>query len=849
MVTDLTEVSWESKIKAFLHDPPDKSLCISGHKTRAEEILRTINIRGKNELVETADRWASSIQRISWEHGGKEPLIDFCGKEWGDVEYLSRPVFKHTLSGKTKDYIELNKNHLTEILEIEKQTIKNLTEGYGIKERYFRIWRYLRDELQESIGQNISRTVADEVVNLPADTRIPDHTIWDHLDVTSAIYGAMERGRPSLLMFKISPVQSFIINSRKEEDLWAGSHILSYLAYQGIKVIIERYGPDAFVYPYLRGLPFVDCDYFNGDRDLLRLATIPNKFLAIVAVEDCKLLKREIEASVKEAWDNLAGHVEDYVDDKEKFWRQIEAQWSVTIDVLEFPDNPPGFIEDNKSNLPLEVYEKYSNFMNNLNNISKYNLTPVDNYGLIFELLQSIVDYRSKHNKNHVSVLPEDKCTMCGERAAVTDRDNVHKLKNKLKKDEKLCGVCLVKRFYRDFVKKELWVTTGAKSVSEVAMMKGDYLEQIEKTDEYKQVINNFKQFDEFASIGWDVEYIYNIYNNKIDSITEGIQDTLPDKLFFDKNYFDEFIESMQQLRKKLKETYGAPPTYYGILLMDGDNMGMKLTGDDLKNFREYLHPEAKLPQDEAYNKIFDKKRRLTPTIHTAISRSLTEFALKDVVRIVGEHRGELIYTGGDDVLALLPTDRILDCAYKIQRSFNRDFDGEGWRQYPNSTMSAGIMIVKYNYPLYDALNRARKLENRAKEQGRNRFCIGFLKGSQMYETGAEWELLKQNDGFLKEFTNYILNEEISTKLIYDFMKLSREFKDLEEDAFKSLLKVELERHARKEFREKMKEEQGENWAENLANKLISARSSTDGSYLSIAVLLKILFEMKRDSQ
>ena len=310
--TDLAEVSWETKIKAFLHDPPDKSLCISGHIKRSEEILRAINISGRNDYVAKADRWASSIQRISWKYDGKEPLIDFCGKEWEKVEHIGQPVLRHTLSGKEKSYEILNKDHLNDILNLEKDTIRTLTDKHDIKKKYFRIWRYFKDELQKNIEENISKSVADEFVNLPADTRIPDHTIWDHLDVTSAIYGAMERGKPSLLMFKISPVQSFIINSRKEEDLWAGSHILSYLTYHGIKAIIERYGPDAFVYPYLRGLPLVDCDYFGNRNDSLRLATIPNKFLAIVSIEDAPMLKKGICDRINSSWNELAEHVEKY---------------------------------------------------------------------------------------------------------------------------------------------------------------------------------------------------------------------------------------------------------------------------------------------------------------------------------------------------------------------------------------------------------------------------------------------------------------------------------------------------------------------------------------------------------
>lgn len=844
---DLTEVSWENKIKAFLHDPPDKALCISGHIQRSSEILKSIHIGGKNDSVNKADRWASSIQRISWLSEGKEPLIDFCMKEWGDVEYTGQPVLKHTLSAAKKEYGTLNKNHLDKILEIEKQTIMALTEKAEVKDKYFKIWRYFKDELQKNIEMSISKDVAEDFVNLPADTRVPDHTIWDHLDVTSALYGAIERVKPSLLMFKISPVQSFITNSRKEEDLWAGSHIMSFLTFQGMKTIIDTYGPDAFVYPHLRGLPLMDLEYFKvDDKDSLRLATIPNKFLAIVSLKDADILETEIRGRVSNSWNNLAKYVIKNVVDEDEFRRQVEGQWRITIKTLEFPDDPAGFIERNKNNIPSEVYSRYSDFISNLKLITRYNLTPIDNYGLIFELLQSIVDYESKHTVSPVSLLPETKCTICGEKVAVTNAGK------KLKDNEKLCGVCLVKRYYRDsysdYVKKNFGVEINTISipVAEIAMRKGSYLEEIQRTEEYDRTLNAFKAFEEIADIGWDIEYLYDISRGKIEQLIEKLKKKLPDKLGFHNDYFTTIDSSMKYLKKNLS---GAPPSYYGILVMDGDNMGVKLRGDGLQYLEKYLHPSVVVPEGEAFSKVFETKRRLTPTIHTAISRSLMEFALNDITKIVEQHRGELIYTGGDDVLALLPTDTILKCANEIQQSFKKEFDG--WRQYPSGTMSAGILIVKYNYPLYDALEKARALEKTAKDNGRNRFCIGYLKGTQMYESGAKWDILTVDDGFFDVFLDYILKENISPKFIYDFMKLSNDF-EMDEDAFRSLLKVELDRHASKDFKKSMKERIGVKWNDEIARKLLSLKSFTDNistAYFSIAVLLKIFFEMKRDKQ
>jgi CRISPR-associated protein Cmr2 len=54
----------------------------------------------------------------------------------------------------------------------------------------------------------------ENYTDLPAETRMPDHTIWDHLDITSALVPTIESGA-ALLAFKVAPVQEFIEKSRK----------------------------------------------------------------------------------------------------------------------------------------------------------------------------------------------------------------------------------------------------------------------------------------------------------------------------------------------------------------------------------------------------------------------------------------------------------------------------------------------------------------------------------------------------------------------------------------------------------------------------------------------------------
>jgi CRISPR-associated protein Cmr2 len=58
---------------------------------------------------------------------------------------------------------------------------------------------------------------------LPADTRFPDHSIWQHNALTSALYSSMRLAgcadNIGLMVFSLAPVQGFIENARKLRDL------------------------------------------------------------------------------------------------------------------------------------------------------------------------------------------------------------------------------------------------------------------------------------------------------------------------------------------------------------------------------------------------------------------------------------------------------------------------------------------------------------------------------------------------------------------------------------------------------------------------------------------------------
>lgn len=149
---------------------------------------------------------------------------------------------------------------------------------------------------------------------------------------------------------------------------------------------------------------------------------------------------------------------------------------------------------------------------------------------------------------------------------------------------------------------------------------------------------------------------------------------------------------------------------YLAILHMDGDKMGVALSG--LTELKE----------------------------HQNFSKTLADFAHKhvpDVINREGGKAGRLVYAGGDDVLALLPLKHALKCADELRKAFVT-YVGMGM------TASAGIAITPIKLPLDFGLEMARKAESEAKEgYGRNAIAVTEAHGTGgRRHAGGKWHKL-----------------------------------------------------------------------------------------------------------
>ena len=197
------------------------------------------------------------------------------------------------------------------------------------------------------------------------------------------------------------------------------------------------------------------------------------------------------------------------------------------------------------------------------------------------------------------------------------------------------------------------------------------------------------------------------------------------------------------------------PVPYYAILQADGDRMGKAI------------------------------ERQTTFRDHQRLSQQLDQFAQRVRTIVERDHAGELIYSGGDDVLAFVPLHRAVACARDLAEEFQKqlaEFPVDDAGSIP--TLSAGIGISHFIDPLRGALNLARKAESLAKKE-RNSLAVIVDKRSgppvEVVGTGGTLDLR------LKHYVTMHRRDWVPDGAAYELRELGRLLERANEDEAKSL--------------------------------------------------------------
>ncbi|AFY51318.1 CRISPR-associated protein Cas10/Cmr2, subtype III-B (plasmid) [Nostoc sp. PCC 7524] len=288
----MSEEYWRAKIWGLLHDPMLKAL----HNNSG---------RGRNSFFEQlqvmqpwieAGRIPGSSQSFLCQHlliadyltsasdrsaiGSTTTFVNYApstnpeqGLQITHLLSAKKQNFKvnfheQLISSKRADFLFGKEEELLKIIPAELQDPIIQENLPKIKQLYWWLWRCLPQATCELFGDS-------SLMLMPAETRIPDASIWSHVSMTAALAGGFagydltleevkkwpsnkDISHPYLAVFSFTPVQELIKSSRKMRDFWAGSWLLHYLSAKVCWVLANQYGPDTLLYPSLYQQPLID---------------------------------------------------------------------------------------------------------------------------------------------------------------------------------------------------------------------------------------------------------------------------------------------------------------------------------------------------------------------------------------------------------------------------------------------------------------------------------------------------------------------------------------------------------------------------------------------------------------
>ncbi len=473
-----------------------------------------------------------------------------------------------------------------------------------------------------------------------------------------------------LLVVTLGPVQDFIASARRCQDLWFGSWLLSDLSRAVAKAIDDSAVERTLIFP-------------NDPRG--KEVAVANKIVALLPA-NCD--PEEAAKAGRAALDARLGKL------AERIFRGL----------------PPNDWDRDLATRQLEDVIEYA-----------WVTAPVDDRGYDAARTQAEALLGARKSTKNWKPVPwkrenRSKCSIDGERESVLD-DSLYTNKMsdfrrrfKVKKSERICGVCLLKRLGQDLAPDKSDVSFPREFHSNSHVTAQPIFNRVKTLKETGE--NAARVYAEALAdreIGIDFDAFPHL---RRESGLEGyllFEDRLADAFesyapSYNAKTKDEQATTLAKVRQALHTFFKAigherePTPYYAMLLADGDQMGVAI--NELKKVEK----------------------------HRQLSRALETFALgcDDIVK---EHSGSPIYSGGDDVLALLPLHKALDCANALQKSFRETLEKYGPPLSKVPTLSVGLGIAHHLEAMTEVRALAKDAEKLAKKE-RNSLAIVMSKRS-----------------------------------------------------------------------------------------------------------------------
>lgn len=484
----------------------------------------------------------------------------------------------------------------------------------------------------------------------------------------------------SLLLLSLGPVQDFIAAARRCQDLWYGSYMLSELSRAAAEAVKAACGvDDALIFP----------GALNNDK-----AAVANKILARVptGVDPAAVAKAARDAMgrrLKHMADTAWPAAGDPYFNRERAERQLDELMELFwVSVPSAGDYPAALVRAETLLAARKVTKSWS-----------AQGIPGDGVGVPKSSLDGLRE----------SVIAKEAYKKYGRQPEQLRRR--YGIKNG---KEQLCGVALLKR-----MGVENATTSGASSSpafhSTSHMAAAPLLVRFARqgTDvsgylpEARTRIRSGEQ--QTVTLTPPADLGYEAGEVEVPRTFAGGSDGFDGAVFFEDRLAQDFFPERWQ-RDELRDAEGAlrnhlkgitPVPYYAMLLADGDSMGA------------HLKTIAKGP---------DGWRA-----HQEFSQKLDAFAV-GARKLVEGFGGSLVYSGGDDVMALLPLHTALACADALRQSFTAtlaEHEGSGM------TLSVGLAFMHHLVPMDRARRMAKQAERAAKDDaGRDALAIVLDKRS-----------------------------------------------------------------------------------------------------------------------
>jgi CRISPR-associated protein Cmr2 len=600
-----------------------------------------------------------------------------------------------------------------------------------------------------------------------------------------------------LFLFTIGPVQTFLAQARKAQDLFAGSLLISDLTRTAINAA-KKEGIDVI---------FPDVSK-TGD-------SVPNRFIGTCQIADVKS-GTAIENAVRDRWKAIAA----------------EALRGGVAKPLHFDDQVEGLLEiywmfhpvtPNRSYF--EVCQEADRWFGALKNMRNATVSlPETGRKCSVDGVRNVRFYRPLPGENNVAQLMGSKLFQPNDGVSITLLDDPQKFKPLpavLQPGEGLSAVSFIKRRF------EAQKVKSFESTAAVALM--DDVQQLIDKEIKKEWTKGAEAYRAFIGL----------FERKVDYFDE--------QLFYEENLTPQYLkkygyeavvrnpsdwETVKNNHEILKGWL--KQKYYAILLFDGDSMGDLISGKFLP----------------------DKSESAVVQFQCKLSGLLGEFAAT-ASQLLSYPKGRTVYAGGDDFLGFVNLYHLLPVLHMLREQFDimvneplqKEFHLKDTNNQPfYFSFSAGVAVAHYKIPLNIVLQEARNAEKRAKQSGRNALGLSVLKHSgETHQSVMQWSSGNNNKparhakllGQLLEGLQGGYSDQFIRALQLQTARLSDDF--YQSAGRSELLKTELKRLVARARPEHIEKDEAIIWAETTVFPLFEACKGDFNAFMNLLLSVHFL--------